>query len=77
MSKVIIDFSMIGEPVAMMQTLQREVRKLCVEMEKESEPIQEEIMNAPTIAQIEGILKREFGDKLKIRDKYRATNNQA
>jgi hypothetical protein len=77
MSKVIIDFSMIGDPVNMMQTLQREVAKACVEMEKDSEPIQKEIMEAPTIAQIEGILKREFGDKLKIRDKYRATNNQA
>jgi hypothetical protein len=77
MSKVIIDFTMIGEPVDMMQTLQREVRTLCVELERDSEPIQKEIMEAPTIAQIEGILKREFGDKLKIRDKYRATNNQA
>lgn len=77
MSKVIIDFSMIDQPVAMMQTLQREVRTLCIEMEKDSEPIQKEIMEAPTIAQIEGILKREFGDRLKIRDKYRTTNNQA
>ena len=77
MGRVIIDFSMIGDPVNMMQTLQREVRVLCVEMQKESEPIQQEIMEAPTIAQIEGILKREFGDKLKIRDKYRASNNQA
>ena len=77
MGRVIIDFSMIDDPVNMMQTLQREVRVLCVEMQKESEPIQQEIMEAPTIAQIEGILKREFGDKLKIRDKYRASNNQA
>ena len=77
MSKVIIDFTMIGEPVSMMQTLQREVQTICAEMEKDPEPIQKEIMNAPTIAQIEGILKREFGNELKIRDKYRATNNQA
>lgn len=74
MSKVIIDFTMIEEPVKMMQTLQREVEVLCDEMGKAPGPIQEEIMNAPTIAQIEGILKREFDDKLKIRDKYRSKN---
>lgn len=68
---------MIGEPVAMMQTLQREVEVLCDELGKSPGPIQKEIIEAPTIAQIEGILKREFGDNLKIRDKYRGTNNQA
>ena len=74
MSKVIIDFSMIDDPLKMMQTLQREVSTICVEKEIDSEPIQKEIMEAPTIEQIEAILKREFGDELKIRDKYRGRN---
>jgi len=67
---------MIGEPVNMMQTLLREVNTLCTEQGKEFEPLKDEIMGAPTIPEIEGILKREFGNELIIRDKYRA-NNQA
>ena len=74
MSKVIIDFTMIGEPVNMMQTVMREVETLCVEQGKDPMPIKEEILNAPTIPEIEGILKREFGNELIIRDKYRANN---
>ena len=77
MGKVVIDFTMIGEPVNMMQTVMREVQTFCEELGKEAEPIQKEIMEAPTIAQIEGILKREFNGELIIRDKYKANNTHA
>jgi hypothetical protein len=71
MGKVIIDFSMIGEPVDMMQTVLREVETFCSELDKNPQSIKEEILNASTIDMIESILKREFNDELKIRDKYR------
>ena len=75
MGKVIIDFAMIGEPVMMMQTLLREVETFCEGTDKNVVALKEEIMNAPTIPTIEGILKREFGDELKIRDKYKGTSH--
>lgn len=70
MARVIVDFTMIDDPVNMMQTLLREVEKLCIEKNKNSEDLKQEILDAPSIPAIESIIEREFGDELKIRDKY-------
>lgn len=70
MARVIVDFTMIDDPINMMQTLLREVEKLCIEKNKNSEALKQEILDAPSIPTIESIIEREFGDELKIRDKY-------
>ena len=74
MGQVIIDFTMINEPVTMMQVLLREVETFCQGTDKNVVALKEEILNAPSIPTIESILEREFGDELKIRDKYTGKN---